>query len=305
MNRFHTLIFALSLSCLCAVSFVRSASADLVYEKDITVSKLEVAKIDATKPGGVDITKDDYGVKRDAPKTSYSARVLLKDNLMKMQYSTGNTYLLDLTAKTITKLDRKAGTYSTLSFDDYFKLRDMSEAEIQRKRAANARALIVDIKATLDKATDKKERKALEETQLPRLAVYEKIVNNDYTYAFIASKGRSEYFEPNVFNRYRAYLVNENETRYISYLGTDEVAETPNKFIPYLRVFMPQAASQIAKRSEFPGYMKFYYHFTNHSVAVQFHVRGFCRAKLPESLFKIPVGYKQIEEKFETIIEGF
>ena len=141
--------------------------------------------------------------------------------------------------------------------------------------------------------------------QKGKLERLKKIVNNIYEYRFKEPKGMSQYYEKNVFYRYRQYIISENGSLYSYYLGTDEIAETPNRFFSAFALFPSVVNEMLLKRKEFIGHMKYYYHFNDYSVAARARVLGFCKAELPDELFRVPPGYKKVEEKFETILEMF
>ncbi len=302
MKRFP--LFLLLLLFLLAAA-PREALADLVYEQVVTMEKLDFVKIDPSKRGGVDISKEDYGIARNAPKLRFTQRILLKGDRLKIRNSGGSTFIFDLAARTVTKLDRNAGTWCRVPLDTFLRWRAESELVIRRKRAANAKALILDIKNMIASIKKPNERRRMELIQREKLARLQKMADGVYEYKFIPPRGRSPYYMEGVFEHFKSYRILENGNHYITWLGTTEVDETPNRFYPSLALFPPEPSRILAERREFIAYMRCYYHFPDYSVEVHFHVKGFCKAVLPDELFRVPAGFKQVEERFETILEKF
>ena len=288
---FATMVFALSTS-FCAY-------ADLVYEQDVEVSKLELVRVDPEKAKG---NRDDIGVEKSQDTQVYSQRVLIKGELMKIRSKNGITIIYDRSKRTVSRIDRGSGTYNTVSLEQYQKNRAETMVKVQKKKKANAEFLLEDLKRMIKNIENKSERERLQQNPPPMVYKLKKIIEGKYKYELVEPRS-SRKGKKGVFKALQYFQITENGDEFIQMLLTSELPESPARFYSDLRIVPENAARLLEKRKEFIGEIRFPYDFPDETVRIHMTVKGYCPAELPNDLFEIPEGYVQKETRFETIFE--
>ncbi|MFA4986726.1 MAG: hypothetical protein WC712_09100 [Candidatus Brocadiia bacterium] len=302
--KLRSLLTAMALAAAVSLLVQGSARADLVYETDVTVVKRELVRVENVDPSDMNPEQDNFGIKKDDPSREYSQRVIIKGDLMKIRNSSGLSFIFDLGAKTVVRIDRNSGNYWRMTLDDFAKTRALSLESIQKKKASNAKSLLMDIQSTIDNAKTPAEKEKLKKAFADTIKRLEQLRAGVYEYKTEELKGRNPYFIKGVFTGFRNYRAYENETRFLHFLTSGDVDGASNRFFAAMGLFPAQIASEIAAHKELLAYCKFNYDFPDYTAVTRIRVLGWCEATLPAELFKIPAGFQEKNEPFETILEG-
>ena len=293
------ILLAVCLFQMLSVMSASAASAGLVYEQKVLLKKIEQAKIEDKKDK--DGKKED-AKKKDENKFEFTQRILLKGNKMKIRNSGGWTFYLDLDTKKITRLDRNRGVITTLTFDQYLGYRAETEKKVQVKKAAHARFLQADIWNSIKAIKNPSEREKALKNPPKIIKDLQLIIDGKYSYSL--------YKDPKVgkqsskaFKALKYAEVLQNKNKYLELLGTSEIPFCISGFLSKLAFVPLPAANLLGQREDFLAELEFPYDFETQTVNAYVQTLGYCPADLPDVLFDIPTGYKEQNERFETIFE--